>query len=493
MPTSDRPRNLLLIITDQERAVQHFPPGWSKENQPTLQRLERYGLAFERAFCNSCMCSPSRSTLFSGLYAAQHQVTDTLTFGGRFSPTETVLDPSLPNLATILRAQGYAVHYRGKWHLSKGDTEDSLTAADVAVYGFQGWQPPDAGEDTKIQNFGGGFADHDAEYIRQAIAFLAEPPPQPWCLVLSLVNPHDVLSYPETYTFGYGDADLAGDVELPATIDEDLSRKPTAQALLVKSAMFGLGPLGTPERKRSYVNFYANLVSRIDRQLAPLVDLLYDPQSGEPTELARDTLVVRTADHGEMGLAHGGMRQKAFNVYEETLRVPMVFSNPRLFPTARRTRSLVGLIDLLPTFTELFLDADAWEGRRRELSGRSLVPILDDSDAEVQEEIVFTFDDVRASINDRPQAVAAANRIRCVRTRDWKYARYFHADGSFPEEQEMYDLRTEAQAELEVDNLAHPGSPRYREVAEERARLQRLLAEKELTIVQSHQNVAGPP
>lgn len=488
MGNADPPRNLLLILTDQERAVQHFPPGWSERNQPSLQRLKRHGLAFERAFCNTCMCSPSRSTLFTGLYAAQHSVTDTLTFAGRFSPTETVLDPSLPNLANVLRAAGYSVHYRGKWHLSKGETEDSLTAADVAVYGFQGWQPPDAGEDTKIQNFGGGFADHDAEYIRQAAAFLADPPPGPWCLVLSLVNPHDVLSYPETYTFGYSQADLEGDVELPATLGEDLSTKPTAQQLLVESAFFGLGPLVTPERRRAYVNFYANLVSQIDRQLAPLVDLLYG-RDGKPTALAESTLVVRTADHGEMGLAHGGLRQKAFNVYEETLRVPLVFSNPVLFPEARSTESLAGLIDLVPTFVELLLGAEAWDGWRRKLSGRSLVPILRDPSAEVQREIVFTFDDVRASINDRPEAVAAANRIRCVRTRDWKYARYFHADGSFPEQHEMYDLSTDAQAELEVDNLAHPGSPRYREVAEERERLARLLAEKEHTIVQKHQNL----
>lgn len=491
MRDNGRPRNLLLIVTDQERAVQHWPPGWSEANQPSLQRLRRHGLTFDRAFCNACMCSPSRSTLFTGLYAAQHSVTDTLTFGGKFSPTETVLDPSLPNLATLLRAAGYAVHYRGKWHLSKGQGEEVLAAADVGVYGFQGWQPPDAGEDTKIQNFGGGYADHDAQYIRQAIEFLSAPPDQPWALVLSLVNPHDVLSYPETYTFGYTDADLQGDVGLPATLDEDMSRKPTAQSLLVESAMFGLGPLGTPERKRAYVNFYANLVSQIDRQIGPVIDLLYHPETGEPTALGRDTLVVRTADHGEMGLAHGGMRQKAFNVYEETLRVPMVFANPHLFPEPASTRSLAGLIDLLPTFAELFLPADAWAERRRQLSGKSLLPILEDPAAEVQDEIVFTFDDVRASINDRPEAVAAANRIRCVRTRDWKYARYFHADGSFPEEHEMYDLGTDAAAELEVDNLAHPGSPRYHEVAAERERLAKLLAAKERTIVQSHQNVAA--
>ena len=117
--------NLVLIISDQERATQHFPPGWEEENLHNLTRLKRHGLTFNRAFCNACMCSPSRSTLFSGRYVAQHQVSDTLTWGGLWSPTENTLDPTLPNLATMLRPAGYRVHYRGKWHLSKGASGES--------------------------------------------------------------------------------------------------------------------------------------------------------------------------------------------------------------------------------------------------------------------------------------------------------------------------------------------------------------------------------
>src|SRR5439155_1620414 len=67
-----------------------------------------------------------------------------------------------------------------------------------------------------------------------------------------------------------------------------------------------------------------------------------------------DTLVIRTADHGEMGLAHGGLRQKNFNVYEETTRVPLVYSNPRLFPRPRRSSALVSHVDFLPTLATLF-------------------------------------------------------------------------------------------------------------------------------------------
>jgi choline-sulfatase len=66
--------NVLVFLTDQQRAIQHFPPGWAKRNMPGLTRLQRHGLTFENAFTNACMCSPARSTLMSGYFPAQHGV-----------------------------------------------------------------------------------------------------------------------------------------------------------------------------------------------------------------------------------------------------------------------------------------------------------------------------------------------------------------------------------------------------------------------------------
>ncbi len=62
---------------------------------------------------------------------------------------------------------------------------------------------------------------------------------------------------------------------------------------------------------------------------------------------------MRCADHGEMGLSHGGLRQKAFNAYEETINVPIVVSNPVLFPKPVETDALASLVDLLPTVLSL--------------------------------------------------------------------------------------------------------------------------------------------
>src|SRR5258708_40326214 len=63
--------NVILFITDQERAIQHFPPGWAKQNLPGQTQLNQNGLTFPRAVCAACMCSPSRSSRMPGYFPAQ--------------------------------------------------------------------------------------------------------------------------------------------------------------------------------------------------------------------------------------------------------------------------------------------------------------------------------------------------------------------------------------------------------------------------------------
>ena len=98
-----------------------------------------------------------------------------------------------------------------------------------------------------------------------------------------------------------------------------------------------LGPAAErATQKLDYVNFYAHLHRVIDEKIGRVIGALGDPD--DPASLRSRTVVVRCADHGEMGLSHGGLRQKAFNAYEETIHVPLVVSNPVLFPKAVRDR-----------------------------------------------------------------------------------------------------------------------------------------------------------
>ena len=130
-----------------------------------MRRLRRHGLNFERAFTNACMCSPARSTLMSGYFPAQHGVKYTLKEDMPASEYPQVeLPVDLKNLATVMKAAGYNVVYKGKWHCSKPAGEKAVPA-DLEKYGFQRWNPPDAGANQDVSEAGGGTVDNDGRFM----------------------------------------------------------------------------------------------------------------------------------------------------------------------------------------------------------------------------------------------------------------------------------------------------------------------------------------
>lgn len=124
MTFGDLPRkpNILLIVTDQEREVMHWPDGWAEANLPARSRLLAHGLQFTRARCNSSACSPSRATLMTSLYPAQHGVKNLIQFDDADDKAQnrtSSLPSRLPNMATVLGAAGYHAALKGKFHLSR--------------------------------------------------------------------------------------------------------------------------------------------------------------------------------------------------------------------------------------------------------------------------------------------------------------------------------------------------------------------------------------
>lgn len=477
--------NVLLFITDQQRAIMHFPKNWEKQNLPGLHRLKQHGLSFERAFCNACMCSPSRATLYTGLFPAQHGVKYTLEEdmpAPEYPQVELPLD--LPNLATVMSSVGYHVPFKGKWHLSKpiGVTWEPI---DVNKYGYQRWDPPDAGANQDLDQFGGGIANNDGRYMDDngavaagnegVLAYLnsVAAQEQPFFLTVSLVNPHDVLSYPRNYIAGgYDDGDLAGSIQLPGTVHEDLSSKPSAQQQFLALSAAGLGPLDTDQDKLNYLNFYGNLMKESDAYLVQILDLL------EAKGLLDNTLIIYTSDHGEMGMAHGGLRQKNFNFYEETLRVSLVFSNPTLYGKAKKNNAMVSHVDFMPTIASLFSVPDSARPFTQGVDYSRIV--LDPKSKGVQSYTVFTFDDFQSGQATGPY-VPPPNHITSIREGRYKLARYYDVDGAVAEQLEMYDLKKDPD---EKKNLAAPGFKRSKEQEKQFQRLVGALAEVERTRLQ---------
>lgn len=488
------PKNVIIFLTDQERATQHFPPNWEVKNLPGLTRLKRNGLTFKNAFTNACMCSPARTTFMSGYFPAQHGVKYTVeqnmplsTYPDQFSmpfppgtadltpqPNSTSIDGdgngdvsganiTLPNIATVATACGFNAVYKGKWHCAKPlNGNGTWVPEDLSQYGFSRWNPQDAGANQNVSEAGGAPSaststqNHDTRFMfddgnmedgkEGVLAYLKSQATsqQPFFLFISLVNPHDVLAYPNNMAgFGYDDAWLKGDIRPPATVNEDLSTKPTSQKQYLDLTNFGMGGKLTDDQQIEYLNFYGNLMKLQDGYLRNVLETL------DSLGLTDDTLIIRTADHGEMGMAHGGMIQKNFNFYEEAAKVPLVYSNPKMFPNPRVSNALVSHVDFLPTLAGLYKapsgDCSDWAG----VDYSSLV--LDRRAEPVQDYIVFTYDDYRSgqASNTYPRPL---NHIVGIREARWKLAEYYDPTGANPSQYEMYDLKSDP---LETKNLVN--------------------------------------
>ncbi|HSY48792.1 MAG TPA: sulfatase-like hydrolase/transferase [Thermoanaerobaculia bacterium] len=434
--------NIIFFITDQERRERHWPAGWSETNLPTLQRLKKNGLTFNHYIAAACECSPSRASMMTSTYPQENGVT--VTFA-------TPLNPSTVNLAAVLDAVKIPLYWKGKWHLSHplSGNEFSWSASDIAnvasLYNVLAWNPPDAGNSlgSDFQTLGAGVGMNDARFVtgspagpisaQSAIECIQsyDPSSGPFCLVVSLVNPHDVWVYPQYLSqSGYTLAQFqnAG-ISLPSNLHDDLLTKPCAQLEFRKSYAH------VPDADRlNYVNFYAWLHTLSDALFGQVMDAL------DTAGLTDDTIIFRFADHGEMGLSHG-LQEKMYTAYEEAINVPLIISNPKLFPSPMVTNELASGIDIAPTVAALCNSTTT-----STLRGVSLVPLFTSPSSPVRKHAIYTFDD-QFGIS------SGATHIRCIRTKEWKYAVYLsdNPTGTNVFEYELYDL---AHDPGELTNLA---------------------------------------
>jgi arylsulfatase A-like enzyme len=221
-------------------------------------------------------------------------------------------------------------------------------------------------------------------------------------------------------------------IDLPDNYADDLTTKPSVQ-LKARQAYNKKSPLTDPQAEKEYVNFYAYLNKKADEHIEKILDTL------DATGLTEDTIIIRTADHGELGLSHG-MREKAYTVYEEMIHIPLIISNPKLFPQPRISEAFYCHLDLLPTIAELagVPEFDQYG------KGVSIVPILNNTVDSVQDSILFTYDDTFFLPEDVP-----GGHIRAIRQGDWIYAVYYSERGS-DFEYEMYNLKDDPG---QLDNL----------------------------------------
>lgn len=482
--------NILILLNDQDSAgvLEHWPKSFEEQNLHAITRLKKHGLTFNRMFTGSAACSPSRATMLTSTFPSENGVIHTMAAPSTEDRTagdppvgftQEALRPSQLNLAHMLKAAGYKVVWKGKWHLSHSiNGTDHWSKEDIdhmqRAYGFYSWNPGDSGYSRGRPDL--FAAKNDPRYLDSAempeflpkaegaMEFLQNYKPEdgPFCLIVSLGNPHDIHVAPFfSEKKGYKEEDIPHyGLPIPKNVDEDLSMKPAVQELWKQTQKAvgdrtedpNLKPAYTdyldPKARQIYVDFYGYLKTRVDAHQNRILDQL--DQKG----LTENTVIVRISDHGEMCLAHG-LREKAYNAYEETIRVPLIISNPRLFPEPKETNTLVSSIDLLPTLAKV---AGIYDIFKFAFRGSDLTPLFDnpqqkvhDADGKERDYIHFTYDD--GFLPDRFKFIPS--RLRTIRTDEWKYTVYFNDNGS-KYEYELYDLKKDP---VENNNLA--GVARY--------------------------------
>ncbi|TXL69836.1 sulfatase [Vineibacter terrae] len=390
-PATGGPRsglNILFIFTDQERHQARWPKGLSL---PGHERLAGAGVTFTNHQCPATMCTSSRAVMLTGL-----QTPDNGMFENLDVPWMRSLSFEHPTIGHMLRKSGYYTAYKGKWHLSREfDTRsvEQFMTPNMEKYGFaDNFSPGDL-----IGHTLGGYS-YDHITAGSAINWLRtkgrplSDDGKPWCMFVSFVNPHDIM-YFNTDRPGQSVQDTGKlrlhaarapehalykatwDVPVPASLRQpfDAPGRPRAHGEFDRIWDYILGnvPL-EEERWRRFNDYYINCIRNVDRSLEALLAEL------EALGLAGNTIVVFTADHGEMAGAHG-LRGKGPFAYQETNRLPLAIVHPDV-KGGQQCKSLSSHIDFAPTLLAMAGVAPdaAAAAAGRALPGKDLSPLLTD-------------------------------------------------------------------------------------------------------------------
>jgi arylsulfatase A-like enzyme len=398
--TARRP-NLLLVITDQQRA-DTVAPG-SACLSPNLQALAERGARFERCYAANPICSPSRASLFTGLLPHAHGVEDVT---HAVTPPKAQLRDDVPFWPRDLRAAGYRTGYFGKWHVERGErleefgfdtyeTELHLVSVpterrplqsarrlqrdgyrDLLLYGVT----PESATATREH----ALFERGAAFVREG----AEDPDTPWALVVATEAPHDPFVAPAELRDRY---DAAG-LPLPASAGDPLHDRPAIYRRLQR-----VWDTLTPDDAREATACYLALCSLIDDGVGRLLEEL------DRTGQSADTVVVFTSDHGELLGAHG-LWLKGVPAFEEVYRVPLLLAGPGIDPGVRH-RDPVSLLDLGRTLVRLTLGDDAGRDQHARGTvpgqGRDLSPILRGEAATIAPEAYAEFHGQRFGYTQR--------------------------------------------------------------------------------------------
>jgi arylsulfatase A-like enzyme len=346
--------NILHIFTDQQRVDSiRALGGWRGLQTPNIDRLCREGTVFSSAYTPVAECVPARACMITGMYADRISCR---------SNAEEMPPEATPTLMSGLRDAGYRTHGVGKCHFtpdpwaSRGfetrDTMEELTKMeDLAKDDYLGFLA-ERGFDHVIEPHG---IRGEMYYIPQPSQLPEELHPTrwvgdcclsfiekqkrregPWYLYAGFIHPHPPFAPPNPWHKLYRAADMELP-HIPKNFDDLLCYINRFQNRY-KYRDRGID-LNLVRCMRAY---YAACVSFIDFQVGRILRAL--ERSGE----LDNTMVVFTADHGELLGDFGSFGKRSF--HDASQKIPLIIRQPGRFQSGSVCKAPASLVDLLPTF-----------------------------------------------------------------------------------------------------------------------------------------------
>jgi len=450
--------NVLVVLTDDQRDDAIGLGGSKYLKTPNIDRLGKEGVYFRNMFCTTSLCSPSRASILSGLYAHTHGVTNNFTE----YPT------GFKSFPMVLQAAGYDTAYIGKWHM--GEENDQPRP------GFN-WFVTHKGQgkyfDTEF-NLNGQRREVVPGYYTHVVTDMAAEwlnrprGERPWLLMLGHKAPHSFY-FPEPKYEHLFDAVRVPYPETAFMLDD----KPDwiRQRLYTWHGIYGplfewrkKFPDDRPEAVKDFENMthaYWGTIVSVDDSVGRLYELLR--KRGE----LDNTAFVFLSDNGILNGEHGMVDKRT--MHEPSIRIPLVVRYPGLVPAEqpRVVEEQVLTIDVAPSILEL---CGAPSLELEEIHGRSWVKLVREGDPAWRKAWFYHY-------NYEKQFPYTPN-VRGVRTESWKYVHYPHGDGGPDRHRaELYNIEFDPE---ERHNLI--GNPKYAEVVKDlQAELSRLMRETGLT------------
>lgn len=369
--------NILVLCMDQWDTHMDVP---DDVQFPAMERLEAQGVTFDRHYCTVPICTPSRANMWTGVHALHTGLHDNTNFAWIEE-----LSSEVPTIGQMLREQGYYTAFKGKWHLS----EVARSEGGLERYGFADFQQwgDMYGAPLQGEMLDGTIAFQCADWLEHTGRRVNTEDNQPWLLVCSLINPHDVMflktdpieephpngamSGLQTTIQELGWFQKQWDVQLPENFEDDYALQPEGVRSYkrIVDLNYGSLPADRTDLWLQRRNYLINCMRLVDAEFLKVLEAL------DRLNLWDNTVVIFTEDHGEMNGAHQ-MSQKGAIHFDEATVVNFTVCVPG-GPQGVRTAAVGSHLDLAPTLLDFAGVSEAViKERYPHLKGHSLKPVI---------------------------------------------------------------------------------------------------------------------